>query len=464
MAGLDELAAFLVLGNAQRQAIAAEDPYAGGQQMGNTLLQSIMQDTVQRPNAGSSKERIALAALAGLGGGLFGGLSNNYQARAEDAYQDTLANTIMGRQVEKPSVLSSGLFGDAKQRGNLFQIGQALEQRKLQNEIEKLTQVKNAESLNQVGNDVIKGLLSANPKEREAAGNIARTLGLGALAPESPAMAVPVGAPAKRKGLFGDGETIADKLETLTQRYIEAGAAPSAAGDMAARAIEADRIANRAQAKRIEDIRTRLSNFDEIISTARAGVQGAGETGGALGGVRDLASRAYAMVSGDEQKQRDAQALLESISPDIIKLNRSPGAQSDREMAAYLAGGPSTSKTPSENMAILERMEAVRQLEGEYADFLDTYLAERGDLRGADELWQQYKAANPLFIDKDGALAPNTQRQPWTQFDFSGGSQSPAAAPEVTRLGIPEGAMPTGRTAGGKPVYAFPDGRLWVED
>lgn len=226
--GMEDLAAYLVLGGAQQKAIADDDPYSGGASLGNSLMQSVLQDTVQRPEASSMKERIALAALTGLGGGLFGGLSNDYRARASDAYQDTVANTIMGKEVEAPSVLSSSIFSDARQRGSIFKIQQALEQQKFDRELKKLTDLENVKSRN----DFEKGVLLEVAKNPYRAEKILGALGM---QPSARAATQPIGGPVSDSGAnmeqalerFGGDEAMAREYlkstdPTLQQAQLDA--------------------------------------------------------------------------------------------------------------------------------------------------------------------------------------------------------------------------------------------------
>jgi hypothetical protein len=100
-----------------------------------------------------------------------------------------------------------------------------------------------------------------------------------------------------------------------------------------------------------------------------------------------------------------------------------------------IGAGPSSDKTPEQNAVILGTMKTTRDNAAQYADFLDTYLAERGDLLGADQKWTEYMKANPIN-------SPN--RKPWLEYftEQSGASVQPpiqgtptaptAATPAIT--------------------------------
>lgn len=292
---------------------------------------------------------------------------------------------------------------------------------------------------------IIGALLSGNARERAAALEM-----LGASKkPESkpgfdtdgavlPSFAAPNTAEQivqKPTGRFGSGQTLGDKMRERFQTYVNDGAPGSAAADMATAELKADRILNESAAKRVEEARQRAAALKEMTQKASFGVENAGETGGALGGLREGASKLFALVSSDEQRQRDAQKVLDSIAPDVIKATRSPGALTEREMETLLKSGPSSKNTPSENRALIAMMEQVGRLEQDYADFLDAYVAERGDTRGADVLWSKYKQANPLYFQgPNQKLILNTDRTPWTDFDFVGaasGQSKPRSSSET---------------------------------
>ena len=131
--------------------------------------------------------------------------------------------------------------------------------------------------------------------------------------------------------------------------------------------------------------------FDEITSTARAGVDAAGMTGGALGGVIQTGSRLAAIFSPEQQAKQDAVKLLDSVKPDIVKIGRSPGAVTEKENQILIGAGPSSSNTPSENEKIIRKMEVIGDLEQEYADFVESYITQKGSAVGADALWIKYK-------------------------------------------------------------------------
>lgn len=458
MAGLDDLAAYLVVGDAQKKAIAAEDPYAPFENLGSQML-----GTVAKADGYGTRDRLVAAAISGLLGGVAGGFSDDYQGRAEKAYSDSVADSIMGRSQDRPDVLSPSLFNAARERGSLFNAQQALdsaaEEKKLNLELRKARILENLKSDNELKKTVVSAI-AQNPRN---ANMILSQLGKMSddgsstekLAVNDPESEAPVTTPSR----FGKGESIADKLVKNTQRYIDAGASPSAAADLASKSLAADQLVNKSAVKRIEEARKQAESLTEIISTAESGMSGAGKTGGMFNSLRNAGARIASEFGSDDQTDKLAsQSVLDSIKPKIIGSNRYPGVVSDFDAKALIGAGPTSDKTPEQNAAILENMKAIRDVQSQMADFMDTYLAERGDLVGADQLWQRYMKANPLTVKGTGGkVVLNSQRQPWDEFDFSAEPKATGAAE------LPPGAVPTGKTSKGRPVYLV-DGKPWVPD
>jgi hypothetical protein len=188
-----------------------------------------------------------------------------------------------------------------------------------------------------------------------------------------------------------DPETLAGRRDALIQRGIEMGMTANQALAYAEKNLATDTAANKLANKRIEDSRNRAAALEEVTSTARVGVEGAGMTGGALQGPRQAASRMAAIFSPEQQAKQDAQKLLDSVKPQVIKMSRSPGAVTDFESKMLIGAGPSSNNTPSENEKIITNMEVITDLENEYADYVEAYIQQNGSAIGADKLWTKYK-------------------------------------------------------------------------
>jgi len=190
---------------------------------------------------------------------------------------------------------------------------------------------------------------------------------------------------------IGDSTTLSGKRDALIQRGIEMGMTPNQALQYAEKNLAIDTAANKGIIKKIETSRERATNLQEITAAGRAGMEGAGMTGGLLYGPRELASKALSVVSPTEQQKRNSQALLDSIQPRVVQIMRSPGAVTDYETKLLVKSGPSSTNTPGENATILQKMEVISDLENEYADFVESYMQRTGSAVGADRVWNKYK-------------------------------------------------------------------------
>ncbi len=115
MAPLDDVYSALALDQAQKQMIAGSDPYLGGIKVADSLGQSIASAGPQY----SLRDKLVYGALSGLFSGGLTDLSQDYQSRANTAYQDSVLGTMAGKALEKPSVLSDSLFRSAGEQGKM---------------------------------------------------------------------------------------------------------------------------------------------------------------------------------------------------------------------------------------------------------------------------------------------------------------------------------------------------------
>jgi hypothetical protein len=148
---------------------------------------------------------------------------------------------------------------------------------------------------------------------------------------------------------------------------------------------------------RLEEARKKSESAQEMLFSARVGVEGAGKTGGPtiIRAIREAASQAYAELpvgagAEEERKQRAAQKVLDSIAPAGVQALRSPGAVSNKETEMIIKTLPSSLNTPTENKALIKQMQIVADLNEEYASTLQEYLL-KGRASEALGLWKQYK-------------------------------------------------------------------------
>jgi len=224
-----------------------------------------------------------------------------------------------------------------------------------------------------------------------------------------------IGRPVEPK-LF-EGETLDEKRNRYIQQGKQMGMTANKASDDADRRLAVEKQANKAVETKIQDARAKATTVSNLAAVATEGVAGAGSTGGPAlyAGGRDLASSLYQYLPTEggrtEAQQRASTRVLDSIRPEIVKAGRSPGAVTDFENKLLIGAGPSSDKTPEENKALIKGMETRAQLDSDYADFLETYLNQKGTSIGADKLWNEYKK-NEVF--KGGTYNPD--RTSWVEY------------------------------------------------
>jgi len=233
--------------------------------------------------------------------------------------------------------------------------------------------------------------------------------------PKARSVDTSIGRPLEPK-LF-EGETLDEKRNKYIEQGKRMGMTANKASDDADRRLAVEKQANKAVETKIQDARAKAATVSNLAAIASEGVAGAGSTGGPAlyAGGRELASSLYQYLPTEggrtEAQQRASTRVLDSIRPEIVKSGRSPGAVTDFENKLLIGAGPSSDKTPEENKALIKGMETRAQLDSDYADFLETYLNQKGTSLGADKLWNEYKK-NEVF--KGGTYNPD--RTSWVEY------------------------------------------------
>lgn len=95
-------------------------------------------------------------------------------------------------------------------------------------------------------------------------------------------------------------------------------------------------------------------------------------------------------------------AALDMLQGELRRASRIPGsgAESDKELAAALAGGPSVSKSVAENQKVLDILKKQAKVESDFADFMDTAVADTQDVAASRKKWGEYYSQNNPFDDK----------------------------------------------------------------
>ena len=213
------------------------------------------------------------------------------------------------------------------------------------------------------------------------------------------------------------GETLDEKRDKYIKQNIKIGMTPNKASEDADKRLRNETQSNKSVETKIQETRAKASIVSNLAAIASEGVAGAGSTGGPAlyAGGRELASSLYQYFPTEggrtEAQQRASARVLDSIRPEIVKAGRSPGAVTDFENKLLIGAGPASDKTPEENKALIKGMEQRAQLDSDYADFLETYLNQKGTSIGADKLWNEYKKSEAFPAGKY-----NPDRASWQEY------------------------------------------------
>jgi len=108
-------------------------------------------------------------------------------------------------------------------------------------------------------------------------------------------------------------------------------------------------------------------------------------------------------------------AEMQSISDKLTPQMRQgmPGAASDRDVAMFRSATVGVEREHEANVNIGTGLKAANQNKIDKANFFSEYLMNRGHTRGADQEWNQYLEANPIFDPNapDGSYALNKNRK-----------------------------------------------------
>lgn len=393
----------------------AENPYGvAAMSLGQVTPQLITPYTSTGRAVGIGLGSVLLQSLLG------------YQARQQAARDtlemNTLANQMMKMQTPEERTSFIGGVDDTLYQSRLSNLATALSQQEAARKVKQAERLADLTTAAEFEISPLAEQVAATKATREA--DAKRKL-LQALVPSGSVSA----AGAEAAPMPGATE-MQNKRDALIARGVAMGMTPGQASEYAEKNLRPDTAATKEAQKKIETSRSRGVNLEEIAATARAGMEGAGMTGGILGGPRQLASRMAAVVSPGQQEKQDFQTILDSVRPRMVQMLRSPGAVSDFETKLLMGAGPSSTNTPTENARLIAGMETIAQLEQDYADFLENYVQSKGSSVGADAIWRQYKSEQVF-----PAGVYNSQRQDWSSWMAEqGGVAGASIAPESDKM------------------------------
>jgi hypothetical protein len=103
--------------------------------------------------------------------------------------------------------------------------------------------------------------------------------------------------------------------------------------------------------------------------------------------------------------------LEKSLSMNNFKPNQ--GAISNAERQLIKGGGPNTMNDEETNKRMIKLVRGGLQNLRDKAAFKEIYLEAKGDVLGADKMWNEYIEKNPRYISQNGDIVENTNRKNW---------------------------------------------------
>lgn len=107
----------------------------------------------------------------------------------------------------------------------------------------------------------------------------------------------------------------------------------------------------------------------------------------------------------------EMEAISEKITPQMREAGS--GAMSDADVAMYRKSTVGVDKLGLANRAIQSVIDAGAKRQGDYLAFMEEWGRQKKNLTGAQEAWEDYASANPLYDNKDGKNTTVRKTTPW---------------------------------------------------
>lgn len=403
MGALEDLAKAIIASNSGAgQLIAAEDPYLKFKQAPDAITGLALQAAATGKH--KVKDLLPYALVSGLASGGLEAASQNYQGRAKDAYQNVLLSGLGGQTVERPEVLSPGLFNSASEQAQLFRIQNEFGQAQRAQDMQDIANKTAIETGAKLGAEdafwkATNGLPAPAPSVEGAAQG-------GEVAPGAAAAVVPdisrlnPNSPQYKVGL--EERNRLDKLKK-EQTDLDMKKADDLLG-------LAGRIGSSPEARNLSDV---AANWEAMIKVAPDRTQAS-----SIGMITALA------------KIIDPGAVVREQDFTIIADPGSPA----RALQGYL-----------------DKLKG----EGQLTATMKTELMQLGRAH-VESRYNQYSG----FFDDQASTAAALG------LDASKVKKRAKPSLELPTIddGVPQGFVATGRTTGGKPVFQNQQGQLWTPD
>lgn len=184
--------------------------------------------------------------------------------------------------------------------------------------------------------------------------------------------------------------SLTNKHLQIFNQLVESGVPSVQASAAADKQMDIERKKMTRTYKAIEASREKAAALESMARTASEGLSGAGRTGP---GSSDMLASLAGLVSSDQANKAASTTLLNSIKPDALRAQKVPGmgAMSDFESKQFFAAAPGSDKTPEQNSALIRKIQQAAQIEQQYADFVESYVEDKGTDVGAQQAWDKYK-------------------------------------------------------------------------
>lgn len=154
-------------------------------------------------------------------------------------------------------------------------------------------------------------------------------------------------------------------------------------------------------------------------------------TGGMMGNA--LVAGARAMV---DPRIAEMRSITDRLTPAMRQ--GMPGAASDRDVAMFQSATVGVGKLGPANQSVAAALRAAAKRQQDYVAYLEDYARKNGSLLGAQEEWDAYASANPMFDDQGTGVLKLNPTTPWRQYF---GSTAPAGSRTSTPTAAPPEAV-----------------------
>lgn len=401
--------------------------YSPGENIYGSLATGIANSTPALVNPyGSFGGNLASVLGAGLLSGLLG-----YQARSEAQDSTQTANRaalqIYGAKTpEERQAIAEAAPSDAfgyDVRGDLLGLTQQIGQKQLFGTIDAENQKKLRAAQFEAELEAQKNRFGAFTESEAGAPN----------APKAP----------EAMSIFSDAVPLDVKKDRRTQELILRGIPEGRAIEQAERELVPERLLQKQAVKKVETLRARSEELKQVTDSLRMGIAGAGKTGGpaVLNYLRGTGMSIAAALGNDDQAAK--QAAETDLSEAMVKISamaKKPGegAVSDYERKLFLATAPGPDRTPAENERILQRLQRLQEIEGQYADFLEAAVTSGVSMEKAQKKWREYTAANPVIVeDPSTKVVYDMDRPSWEEYFGLTGKASENMMPATAQVEAP---------------------------